>query len=327
MTLHDDRPVPKVIDFGVAKALHQPLTKHSIYTGVFQAVGTLAYMSPEQAQLSGLDIDTRADIYGLGVLLYEMLTGTTPFDKNELASAAFDEACRIIREKEPSRPSVKISTLGETAAAVSINRGTDLKRLSKFMAGDLDIVVMKALEKDRRRRYETASAFADDIQRILMKEPIVARSPSLAYRMSRFVSRNRVAFATTALVVSSLMLGIVATTCMAWVARGQAVRAQLTLARLGKVAYDQAVAKALAGDNDGAMQALAIAEDARQSPYQIAVVKGLLAVNAGRDDEAIKLAEDALLAEGNDEDAGRIGAHALAAIAYLWGWRHRTLGE
>ena len=205
--MHDDEPVPKVIDFGVAKALRQSLTDHSVYTGVFQAIGTLAYMSPEQAQLSGLNVDTRADIYGLGVLLYELLTGTTPFDKETLASAALDEAYRIIREQEPPKPSTKLSTLGERSANVSRDRSSNLPELGKTIRGDLDWIVMKSLDKNRTRRYETASAFATDIQRFLSNEPIEARPPSLAYRASKFVRRNRAMVSGVALLLLALVLG------------------------------------------------------------------------------------------------------------------------
>jgi serine/threonine protein kinase len=153
VTLHDGKPVPKIIDFGIAKALNQQLTDKTLYTRVHQAVGTLAYMSPEQAELSGLDIDTRADIYGLGVLLYELLTGTPPFDPRRLEAAAFHEACRIICEEDPPKASTRVSSLGASATAISSHRQTDPLRLRQLVRGDLDWILMKSLDKDRTRRY------------------------------------------------------------------------------------------------------------------------------------------------------------------------------
>ena len=201
----DGQPIPKVIDFGVAKALHQPLTDRSLYTGVFQALGTLQYMSPEQAGLSIADVDTRADVYGLGVLLYELLTGSTPFEKEQLASAAFDEACRIIREQEPPKPSTRLSTLGDRALTISQTRNTDPNQLSRLVRGDLDWIVTKSLDKDRNRRYESAMSLADDVNRFLDSEPIEARPPSLLYRVKRFAFRNRRSVA-TALLLSLVLL-------------------------------------------------------------------------------------------------------------------------
>jgi serine/threonine protein kinase len=163
VTLHDGKPIPKIIDFGVAKAINQRLTERTIYTQYAQMVGTPLYMSPEQAEMSGLDVDTRTDIYSLGVLLYELLTGTTPFDKQRFRQAAYDEVRRIIREEEPPKPSTRISTLGETGTSISAHRKTDPKRLGQLVRGDLDWIVMKALEKDRTRRYETANDLAADI--------------------------------------------------------------------------------------------------------------------------------------------------------------------
>ena len=191
VTLHDGAPVPKVIDFGIAKALSQRLTEKTIYTRVHQAIGTLAYMSPEAAELSGLDMDTRADVYGLGVLLYELLTGTTPFDKKRLEEAALHEACRIIREEEPPRASTRLTTLGETATALSSQRNTDPRDLAQLVHGDLDWILVKALEKDRTRRYESASAFAADVRRYLNNEPIEARPPSTWYRLRKYSRRHR----------------------------------------------------------------------------------------------------------------------------------------
>ena len=156
VTLHDGTPVPKVIDFGVAKATGQQLTEKTLFTSFAQMVGTPLYMSPEQAEMSGLDIDTRSDIYSLGVLLYELLTGTTPFDQERLRTAGYDEMRRIIREEEPPKPSTRISTLNRAATTVSANRKSDPSRLSQLFRGELDWIVMKALEKDRNRRYETA---------------------------------------------------------------------------------------------------------------------------------------------------------------------------
>ena len=160
VTLHDGTPVVKVIDFGIAKATGQQLTEKTLFTNFAQMIGTPLYMSPEQAALSSLDVDTRSDIYSLGVLLYELLTGTTPFDKDRLRQASFDEMRRVIREEEPPKPSTRLSTLGQAGSTVSAQRQSDPKQLCKLLRGELDWIVMKALEKDRNRRYESASAFA-----------------------------------------------------------------------------------------------------------------------------------------------------------------------
>jgi serine/threonine protein kinase len=205
VTLHDDKPVVKVIDFGIAKAIGQRLTEKTLFTGFAQMIGTPLYMSPEQAHMSGLDIDTRSDVYALGVLLYELLTCSTPFDRERLRTAGIDEVCRIIREEEPPRPSMRISTLGHAAATLVTNCGTDLKRLGQIFRGELDWIVMKALEKDRNRRYEAASAFAADVQRFLHNEPVLACPPSAAYKFRKFARKNRTLLATAAAFVVLLL--------------------------------------------------------------------------------------------------------------------------
>jgi tetratricopeptide (TPR) repeat protein len=208
VTLHDGVPVVKVIDFGIAKALGQQLTDKTMYTGFAQLVGTPLYMSPEQAELSGLDIDTRSDVYSLDVLLYELLTGTTPFDKARLHQAGLDEIRRIIREEEPPKPSTRISTLGQAATTISTQRKSDPKKLSQIVRGELDWIVMKCLEKDRNRRYETASALAADVQHYLHDEPVQACPPSPLYRFRKFARRHRMSFAIGALGAAVLVLAI-----------------------------------------------------------------------------------------------------------------------
>jgi serine/threonine protein kinase/tetratricopeptide (TPR) repeat protein len=212
VSLHDDKAVVKVIDFGIAKAAGQHLTDKTLFTGFAQMVGTPLYMSPEQAQMSGLDADTRSDIYSLGVLLYELLTGTTPFTRERLQQAGYDEIRRIIREEEPPRPSARLSTLGQTAATVSADRQSDPKRLSQLFRGELDWIVMKCLEKDRNRRYETANGFALDVQRYLADEPVLACPPSAAYRLRKFARRNKGPILAAALVLLALVGGIIGTT-------------------------------------------------------------------------------------------------------------------
>ena len=222
--LHDDRPVVKVIDFGVAKALHDPLTDKTIYTQFAQMIGTPMYMSPEQADMNPLDIDIRSDVYSLGVLLYELLTGLTPFDQHRMQTALFDELRRMIREEDPPRPSARLKTLPMAPASSSGPLERDLV-FAQQLRGDLDWIVMKALEKDRRRRYDTAGELARDVQRYLDQEPVIARPPSTWYRLSRFVKRNRVAVVTTSLVLGTLLLGTIVSTWQAIRATGLQIEA------------------------------------------------------------------------------------------------------
>lgn len=210
VALYDSRPVPKVIDFGVAKAVGQPLTEKTLATGLGALVGTPQYMSPEQAELDQLDIDTRSDIYSLGVLLYELLTGTTPLQKKRMTDALL-EVLRLVREEDPPKPSTRLST-AEELPGIAASRGLEPKRLSGLVRGDLDWIVMKCLEKDRNRRYETADGLARDIERYLRDEPVEASPPAVGYRLGKFLKRNRGRVTAVALVLSALLAGTIGTT-------------------------------------------------------------------------------------------------------------------
>jgi serine/threonine protein kinase/tetratricopeptide (TPR) repeat protein len=223
VTLHDGTPVVKVIDFGIAKAIGQQLTDKTLFTGFAQMVGTPLYMSPEQAGLSGLDVDTRSDIYSLGVLLYELLTGTTPFTQDRLKEVGYDELRRIIREEEPPKPSTRLSSVGPAAATVSTQRKCDPKRLRQLIRGELDWIVMKCLEKDRNRRYETANGLALDVQRYLHDEPVQACPPSVAYWLHKFVRRHQRGLIMSTVVVWACLL---ATGSLGWAVRDWAAREQ-----------------------------------------------------------------------------------------------------
>jgi serine/threonine protein kinase/tetratricopeptide (TPR) repeat protein len=225
VTLHDSTPVPKVIDFGIAKATSQRLTEKTLFTEFRQFIGTPEYMSPDQAEISGLDVDTRTDIYSLGVLLYELLTGTTPFDGAALRKASYSEIQRIIRELEPEKPSTRVATLAAKGTDIGVLRQTEPATLSRLIRGDLDWIVMKAMEKDRTRRYGAASELASDIQRHLNHEPVLAGPPSVTYKFSKFVRRNRVAVTAGALIGLTVVVGL----SLATLGFVQATRAQAAL--------------------------------------------------------------------------------------------------
>ena len=299
VTLHDGEPVPKVIDFGVAKALGQKLTEKTLFTSFQNMIGTPAYMSPEQAELSGWDIDTRSDIYSLGVLLYELLTGVTPFEAETFRQAALDEIRRMIRESEPSKPSTRLQTLGVRLKDVAKFRHTDPAALRRLVKGDLDWIVMKCLEKDRTRRYETANGLAMDLGRYLKDESVSAAAPALSYQLTKFGRRHRAGLATAAALTFFLLAGTAVSTIEAMRA-SRAERAQILLrerAELGRANEAKLYREAEAGRK----QAQAEASKSRQvSRFLEDMLRGVgPSVALGRD--------TTLLREVLDKTAARAG--------------------
>ncbi|QOJ15201.1 MAG: serine/threonine protein kinase [Planctomycetia bacterium] len=243
VSTQDGHPLAKVIDFGIAKATAAKLTDKTLFTAEAQSIGTPQYMSPEQAEGS-LDIDTRTDVYALGVLLYELLTGVTPFDPKQLRSAAYSEVHRIIREVDPLSPSSRVSENTDTIASVSASRRTEPRRLSSIIRGELDWIVMKALEKDRRRRYETASGFAADVLRYLAGDPVFAAPPSAAYRFRKFVRRNKGPVFAAGGVAGALVLGLAGTIWQAHAASLERDNARIQAARADERAAAAEIAEA-----------------------------------------------------------------------------------
>jgi eukaryotic-like serine/threonine-protein kinase len=229
-------PTPKIIDFGLVKAMRQPLTERTLFTELGQLMGTPEYMSPEQAEMSGLDVDTRTDVYSLGVILYELLTGALPFESKALRQASVAELQRRIREDEPPKPSTRVSTLGGKSAEVAERRQTEAATLARGLRGDLDWITMRALEKDRTRRYDSPAELAADLRRHLRNEPVLAASPSTAYRLRKFVKRHRAGVATATLLGLAFLAGMAGTTVGMLRARAERDRAEQAREEMQEVA-------------------------------------------------------------------------------------------
>jgi serine/threonine protein kinase len=300
VTMIDGAAVPKIIDFGVAKAMGHQLTERTLYTGFAQLIGTPLYMSPEQAEFSGVDVDTRSDIYALGVLLYELLTGTTPFDADTFRTEAYDQIRRIIREQEPPKPSTRISTLEATAATESASRKCDPVSLHNLIRGELDWIVMKALEKDRNRRYETASGLAADVRRYLDDEPVQACPPSAWYRFGKFVRRNRLVLTAAGLTAVALIAGTAVST---W----QAIRASKAERRVSD-ALTESKAQTVAAEALR-RQAQDSAEQGRRRQVQLNVEQGTRLMNDGDLTGSLPYFVEALRLDNNDHE--RAESHRL----------------
>jgi WD40 repeat protein/serine/threonine protein kinase len=297
VTINDGEAVPKVIDFGIAKATQGRLTDHTLFTAFEQFLGTPAYMSPEQAVMTSLDIDTRSDIYSLGVLLYELLAGSTPFDAKELMSCGLDAMRKIIREQEPARPSTRFLTLhGEDLTTTAKRRSTDTSKLLHQLRGDLDWIVMKCLEKDRTRRYETANGLAADIHRHLSNEPVVACPPSSLYRLQKSIRRNKGAFAAAALIASVLVAGVITSTWLA-VRATRAEREQNRLRqqaeRAGYIATRQEQLARESADEAARQQGIASQQEllARRRFYAAQMNLANQAAEAGQPGRTVELLE------------------------------------
>ncbi len=266
--LYDGRPVPKVIDFGLAKALHQPLTEQTLHTGHGVMVGTPLYMSPEQAEHNNLDVDTRTDIYSLGVVLYELLTGTTPLERQQLNQAVYAEVLRLIKEVEPPKPSTRLSG-SLSFPSIAAQRSIDPRHLPRSLAGDLDWIVMKSLEKERSRRYDTATGLARDIERFLNEEAVEACPPSTAYRLRKFVKKHRGQVIAAGVIAATLVIGIIGTTWGLFRARTAEHAATLSekAATLSEQKARTSESKAI-----GALEQVANERDAKEVERQKAVV-------------------------------------------------------
>jgi serine/threonine protein kinase len=308
VTMYDDKPVPKAIDFGVAKAIEQRLTEKSVYTQFGTLVGTFEYMSPEQAEMNAFGVDTRSDIYALGVLLYELMTGSTPLERKRLREAAFDEIRRIIKEEEPQRPSVRLST-SDTLAKVAEARKTDPAKLSRLLRGELDWVVMRCLEKDRSRRYDAASALARDVERYLKDEPVEARPPSTWYRLRKATWRHRTALSVAGVVAATVVLGTTVSLWQASLARADRERAELAeakriqdkldadaalIAERRQNALDRAIEAAFSGDLAKAHKDIVAAEQAGVAPDRVHWLHGLVHYQQGKLEEAIREFESSI---------------------------------
>ncbi len=313
VTLHDGVPVPKVIDFGVAKAISQQLTEKTMFTAHGQMIGTPQYMSPEQAEISGLDTDTRSDIYSLGILLYEILTGTTPLDPKKIRETAYFELQRMIREDEPERPSRRLTTQGELSCSVAANRQSDPSKLTTLLRGELDWIVMKTLEKDRNRRYDSANALAEDVQRYLDGDVVEACPPSTSYRLQKFARRNRSLLLTSGSFVALLLIATVVL-YLSWDREWRtAERLQVTLKELQQSAIERTFEAAAIGNISFAKQELAKAQLDDARPYE-EMIDGIADLMDGNSEDGIAHLERARQLAPED-----VVIQSMLADAYLTG--------